>query len=49
MNIDFKIEKLRRDHVLEGFVCGNEPLNRFFARGVFSILRPRRAIHCISF
>ncbi len=32
MNIDFKVEKLRRDHVLEGFDCGKEPLNRFLTR-----------------
>lgn len=32
MNIDFKVEKLRRDHVLEGFDCGKEPLNRFLVR-----------------
>jgi GNAT superfamily N-acetyltransferase len=27
-----KIEKLRRDHILEGFDCGKEPLNRFLTR-----------------
>lgn len=32
MNPDFKVEKLRRDHVLEGFDCGKEPLNRFLIR-----------------
>lgn len=32
MNSDFKIEKLRRDHSLEGFDCGKEPLNRFLIR-----------------
>jgi GNAT superfamily N-acetyltransferase len=32
MNLDFKVEKLRRDHVLEGFDCGKEPLNRFLIR-----------------
>jgi len=32
MNPDFKVEKLRRDHVLEGFDCGKEPLNRFLVR-----------------
>jgi GNAT superfamily N-acetyltransferase len=32
MNIDFKVEKLRREHVLEGFDCGKEPLNRFLVR-----------------
>ena len=29
MNLNFKVEKLRRDHILEGFDCGKEPLNRF--------------------
>lgn len=32
MKIDFKVEKLRRDHVLEGFDCGKESLNRFLLR-----------------
>jgi GNAT superfamily N-acetyltransferase len=32
MNPDFKVEKLRRDHILEGFDCGKEPLNRFLIR-----------------
>jgi GNAT superfamily N-acetyltransferase len=32
MNVDLKVEKLRRDHVLEGFDCGKEPLNRFLVR-----------------
>jgi GNAT superfamily N-acetyltransferase len=32
MNPDYKVEKLRRDHVLEGFDCGKEPLNRFLIR-----------------
>ena len=32
MNPDVKVEKLRRDHVLEGFDCGMEPLNRFLIR-----------------
>ncbi len=32
MSLDFKVEKLRRDHVLEGFDCGKEPLNRFLIR-----------------
>ena len=32
MNPDCKVEKLRRDHVLEGFDCGKEPLNRFLIR-----------------
>jgi GNAT superfamily N-acetyltransferase len=28
----FRIEKLRRDHGVEGFDCGKEPLNRFLLR-----------------
>lgn len=32
MTIDFRVEKLRRDHVLEGFDCGKESLNRFLLR-----------------
>jgi len=28
----FRIEKLRRDHHIEGFDCGKEPLNRFLIR-----------------
>ena len=32
MSLDLKIEKLRRDHILEGFDCGKEPLNRFLIR-----------------
>ena len=32
MTLDLRIEKLRRDHVLEGFDCGKEPLNRFLIR-----------------
>ena len=32
MNLDFKVEKLKRDHVLDGFDCGKEPLNRFLIR-----------------
>ncbi len=28
----FRIEKLRRDHRVEGFDCGKEPLNRFLVR-----------------
>lgn len=27
-----RIEKLARDHALEGFDCGREPLNRFLVR-----------------
>ena len=29
MTLDLRIEKLKRDHALEGFDCGKEPLNRF--------------------
>ncbi len=32
MNPDYKVEKLRRDHALEAFDCGKEPLNRFLLR-----------------
>jgi GNAT superfamily N-acetyltransferase len=32
MNLVFKIEKLRRDHVLEDFDCGKAALNRFLIR-----------------
>jgi len=32
MTSDFTVEKLRPDHVLEGFDCGKEPLNRFLIR-----------------
>ncbi len=28
----FRIEKLRRDHPVEGFRCGEEPLDRFLVR-----------------
>src|SRR5579859_4402833 len=28
----FRIEKLRRDHRIDGFDCGREPLNRFLIR-----------------
>ena len=28
----FRIEKLRRDHRVEEFDCGKEPLNRFLIR-----------------
>lgn len=28
----FRIEKLRRDHRVDGFDCGKEPLNRFLIR-----------------
>ncbi len=32
MRLDLKIEKLRREHFLEGFDCGKEPLSRFLIR-----------------
>lgn len=28
----FSVEKLRRDHAVDGFDCGKEPLNRFLIR-----------------
>lgn len=28
----FRVEKLRRDHPVDGFDCGKEPLNRFLIR-----------------
>jgi len=30
-----RIEKLRRDHYIDGFDCGQEPLNRFLIRFAF--------------
>jgi GNAT superfamily N-acetyltransferase len=35
MMADPVVEKLRRDHVLDGFDCGKEPLNRFLIRNAF--------------
>jgi GNAT superfamily N-acetyltransferase len=35
MTADVIVEKLRRDHVVEGFDCGKEPLNRFLNRNAF--------------
>jgi GNAT superfamily N-acetyltransferase len=32
MGSDLRFEKLRRDHAVEGFDCGSEPLNRFLVR-----------------
>jgi GNAT superfamily N-acetyltransferase len=32
MTFDLKVEKLRPDHILEGFDCGKEPLNKFLIR-----------------
>jgi len=32
MSVHFGIEKLGRDHVLDNFDCGKEPLNRFLLR-----------------
>jgi GNAT superfamily N-acetyltransferase len=32
MSLDLRIEKLRRDHAVEGFDCGKAALNRFLER-----------------
>ena len=32
MTADWRFEKLTRDHIIEGFDCGKEPLNRFVIR-----------------
>ena len=32
MSLDLRIEKLRRDHAVEGFDCGKPALNRFLER-----------------
>ncbi|MFA6013388.1 MAG: GNAT family N-acetyltransferase [Desulfobacteraceae bacterium] len=32
---DFRIEKLRRDHPVDGFTCGREELDRFLKRYAF--------------
>lgn len=32
MTAGFRVEKLRRDHALEGFTCGREELDRFLIR-----------------
>jgi GNAT superfamily N-acetyltransferase len=32
MSPEFRVEKLKRDHILEGFDCGKEQLNRFLIR-----------------
>lgn len=32
MSADLRIEKLSRNHAIEGFDCGKEPLNRFLFR-----------------
>jgi hypothetical protein len=41
----FRIEKLRRDHRVEEFDCGKEPLNRFLIRfGLQSQLRTYLAL-----
>lgn len=32
MNAEFRIEKLQSNHILEGFDCGKESLNRFLIR-----------------
>ena len=35
MSAGLTIEKLRRDHPVDGFDCGKEPLNRFLSRHAF--------------
>jgi GNAT superfamily N-acetyltransferase len=35
MTVGFRIEKLRRDHPVEGFSCGREELDRFLVRYAF--------------
>lgn len=35
MSQAFRIEKLRRDHPIDGFTCGSEELDRFFKRYAF--------------
>lgn len=32
MSLPWRIEKLRRDHAVEGFCCGQEPLDRYLSR-----------------
>jgi GNAT superfamily N-acetyltransferase len=32
MSAGYRIEALRRDHAVDGFDCGKEPLNRFLSR-----------------
>lgn len=36
MSQGFRIEKLRRDHPVEGFTCGREELDRFLTRYAFA-------------
>jgi GNAT superfamily N-acetyltransferase len=35
MTVALRIEKLRRDHLLEGFDCGRDELNRFLIKHAF--------------
>jgi GNAT superfamily N-acetyltransferase len=36
MRTGFRVEKLRRDHLLDGFSSGREPLDRFLLRHAFT-------------
>lgn len=36
MTLGFRIEKLRRDHPVDGFTCGREELDRFLIRYAFA-------------
>jgi len=36
MTAGFRIEKLRRDHPVDGFTCGSEELDRFLTRYAFA-------------
>jgi GNAT superfamily N-acetyltransferase len=36
MTAGFQVEKLRRDHVIDGFTCGKEELDRFLTRYAFT-------------
>ena len=36
MSDGFRVEKLRRDHLLEGFTCGSPELDRFLIRYAFA-------------
>lgn len=36
MTAGFRIEKLRRDHPIDGFTCGREELDRFLTRYAFA-------------
>jgi GNAT superfamily N-acetyltransferase len=39
MSVDLRVEKLRRDHVVDGFDCGKEPLNRSLIRNALQSQR----------